>query len=120
VRFKFARRPFLHLIVLYGSDPKVVRYSKEVQNSFLDSGIDVYLQVKFGERKLYSSLFITKLQKEFIRTENLAEIIGNSKGDFLVVLGDKNVKNKSVQARRKGKLVECKVSLIHLLKRRSD
>lgn len=52
IRYRFARRPLLHLIVLYGSDPKVIRYSKEVQNTFLDNGIDVYLQTKLTNERI--------------------------------------------------------------------
>jgi hypothetical protein len=39
----------------------------------------------------------------------LAEIVTNSKADQVVVLGDRNMKNHSCQAKRKGKLVEMKV-----------
>jgi len=44
-----------------------------------------------------------------IMTEHMAEIIINSHADFLVVIGDRNMKNKSVHSKRKGKLIEMKV-----------
>ena len=44
-----------------------------------------------------------------IKTENLADTINVSKGDYVVVLGDRNMKNRTVQAKRKGKLVETAV-----------
>ncbi|EFA75252.1 hypothetical protein PPL_11327 [Heterostelium album PN500] len=89
------RRPFLQLVVLYASDARVLRFAKEVQNQFLEGGIDVFLK--------------TEENSQSIKTENLAEIITNSKADCLVVLGDRNLKNKSCQAKRRGKLVEMEI-----------
>ena len=40
-----ARRPFLQITVLFGSDPKVMQYARAVQNKFFDSGVDVYIKV---------------------------------------------------------------------------
>ena len=45
-----------------------------------------------------------------IKAENLAEIITTSTADFLIVIGDRNMKNRSCQAKRSGKLVEMNVS----------
>lgn len=47
-----------------------------------------------------------------IKTENLAEVITNSKADCLIVIGDRNMKNRSCQAKRRGKLVEMDVRLL--------
>jgi hypothetical protein len=46
-----------------------------------------------------------------IRAEHLAELVCNSNADFLIVVGDRNVKNKTCHAKRKGKLVEMQVCL---------
>lgn len=96
VQYRYSRRPLLHVIVLYAGDLRVLRYSKELQNLFLDNGIDVYLQTKTDD-------------DQYIKTENLAEIITNSKADYVVVIGDRNMKNKSCQTKKKGKLVETQV-----------
>lgn len=56
-----------------------------------------------------------------IKTENLAEIITTSRADYLVVLGDRNMKNRTCQAKNKGKLTEMDVRHIYYyldLKRR--
>eukprot|EP01117_Protostelium_nocturnum_P015189 TRINITY_DN5858_c0_g2_i1.p1 TRINITY_DN5858_c0_g2~~TRINITY_DN5858_c0_g2_i1.p1 ORF type:complete len:736 (+),score=141.84 TRINITY_DN5858_c0_g2_i1:814-3021(+) len=45
----------------------------------------------------------------FIRTENLSEIIGHFKADHLIVIGDRNMKNRTIQVRRRAKLVEMSV-----------
>lgn len=97
IRYCYSRRPFLHLIVLFATDTKVMRYAKDVQNSFLDNGIDVYLQGR------------TEPGGQYIKAENLAEIINSSKADHVVVLGDRNMKNKTVQGRKRGKLVEMQI-----------
>jgi len=89
------RRPFLQLVVLYAADPRVLRFSKEVQSMFLERGIDVFLK--------------TEENNQSIKTENLAEIITGSKADCLIVLGDRNLKNRSCQAKRRGKLVEMDI-----------
>lgn len=60
--------------------------------------------------------------KQDIKTANLAEIVSLSNADFLVVVGmsstanqpnpvkgDKNMKKKTCQAKRKGKLIEMQV-----------
>ena len=46
-----ARRPFLQITVLFGSDPKVMQYARSVQNKFFDSGVDVYIKVRAGEQR---------------------------------------------------------------------
>jgi hypothetical protein len=51
------------------------------------------------------------LSSSEIKTENLAEIITSSRADYLIVIGDKNMKNRSCQAKKRGKLVEMNVSI---------
>ena len=41
-----SRRPFLHIIVLFASDPRVMQFSKELQNVFLENGVDVWMQTE--------------------------------------------------------------------------
>ena len=43
---------------------------------------------------------------QFIKPEHLSSVIASSHADYLVVIGDRNMKNDTVQARRAGKLVE--------------
>ena len=45
-----------------------------------------------------------------IKTENLAAVISASKADFLIVIGDRNMKNRSCQAKKAGKLVELQIA----------
>lgn len=117
------RRPFLKVVVLYASDSRVLRYAKEVQTQFLDAGVDVYLQIDLDNTSfsgasgnsgssLNSSLGIssTGAKDNEIKTENLAEIITSStNADFLIVIGDRNMKNQSCQVKKRGKLVEMDV-----------
>jgi predicted ribosome-associated RNA-binding protein Tma20 len=51
------------------------------------------------------------LSSSEIKTENLAEIITSSRADYLIVIGDKNMKNRSCQAKKRGKLVEMNVRI---------
>lgn len=117
------RRPFLKVVVLYASDSRVLRYAKEVQTQFLDAGVDVYLQIDLDNvnmngasggagSSLNSSLGISSSggKDNEIKTENLAEIITSStSADFLIVIGDRNMKNQSCQVKKRGKLVEMDV-----------
>lgn len=107
------RRPFLQIVVLYANDSRVFNYSKEVQNQFLENGIDVYLQIgieNIPSRDNQRVSYHDKIEKDTeIKTENLAEIITSSIADFLIVIGDRNMKNKSCQAKKRGKLVEMNV-----------
>lgn len=104
------RRPFLQIVVLYANDSRVFHYAKEVQNQFIENGIDVYLQIgveNTPSKDSIKSSYIDHLEKDReIKTENLAEIITSSIADFLIVIGDRNMKNKSCQAKKKGRLVE--------------
>eukprot|EP01116_Phalansterium_solitarium_P005947 TRINITY_DN18271_c0_g1_i1.p1 TRINITY_DN18271_c0_g1~~TRINITY_DN18271_c0_g1_i1.p1 ORF type:complete len:1019 (-),score=240.56 TRINITY_DN18271_c0_g1_i1:28-3000(-) len=95
-RYRFSRRPFLHILVLFASDTRVLNYAKEVQQIFLDNGIDVLLQYKAPD-------------DQWIKTDNLSNIINDSIGDHLIVLGDRNMKNHSCSCRNKGKLSEVKI-----------
>lgn len=128
------RRPFLKVVVLYASDSRVLRYAKEVQTQFLDVGVDVYLQIDLADASLSaastgvtsstSSMGMTSTSASSagvggssvggkdgeIKTENLAEIITSStNADFLIVIGDRNMKNQSCQVKKRGKLVEMEV-----------
>src|SRR5690349_784807 len=44
-----------------------------------------------------------------VETHHLSEINIGSMADFLIVVGDRNMKNGTIQAKRKGKLLELKV-----------
>ncbi|KAJ6237411.1 zinc finger ccch domain protein-related [Anaeramoeba flamelloides] len=90
---RYRRKPYLELVVLYSNDKTVTKYSNLVRRAFLDNGIHVYLKLEtsFGN---------------IIKTENLSKIISQSIADFIVVLGDRNLKNQTCQVRKKGKLIE--------------
>jgi len=82
----------------------VVDYAKDVREILLAAGIDVFLQTTHG--------IPTKRETKDIKTGNLAEIVSLSPADFLVVVGDKNMKQGTCQAKRKGKLIEMKVEAV--------
>ena len=42
----------MQIVVLFGADPRVIRYSKEVQTTFLENGIDVYLQTEDSGQRI--------------------------------------------------------------------
>jgi hypothetical protein len=44
------------------------------------------------------------LSSSEIKTENLAEIITSSRADYLIVIGDRNMKNRSCQAKKTWKI----------------
>jgi hypothetical protein len=95
-------------VVLYASDARVSKYAEEILEILLDAGIDVVVQntVQGG----FSPQMGTKVPKsKDIKAEHLAELICTSHADFLIVVGDKNMKNRSCQAKRKGKLLEMMV-----------
>lgn len=53
------RRPFLHLVILYAGDQRVLRYAREIQNTFLDRSIDVILQTELpGGGRIKSFAFL--------------------------------------------------------------
>ncbi|KAJ4458369.1 hypothetical protein PAPYR_5922 [Paratrimastix pyriformis] len=90
------RRPFLHIIVLFGQDPKVQRYSHEVCEEFLDNSVDVCLQ--------------TEHLGQSIKPPVLADVISQCQADYLIVLGDRNLRNGSCHCQIQGKLVEKPIS----------
>eukprot|EP00937_MAST-01D_sp_MAST-1D-sp2_P003651 g3651.t1 len=99
------RRPFLQITVLFGSDPKVMAYARNVQHKFFDAGVDVFVKSKLeGEVP-----GIDAKQALFIKPEHLVNVITHTNADYLIVIGDRNMKNDTCQARRSGKLVEMKV-----------
>jgi hypothetical protein len=111
--------------VLFAADVRVMRYAKEVHTAFLENGVDAYLQTEETGQHILTSpspryffnLICFLLYFANIKTENLAEVITNSKADCLIVIGDRNMKNRSCQAKRRGKLVEMDVrsSLLYLI-----
>ena len=58
IRYRFPRRPMLHMIVLFATDVRVTRYSIELQKCFLNNGLDVLLQLKTADdRKKQKTIF---------------------------------------------------------------
>mmetsp|Transcript_8912 Transcript_8912/g.26756 ORF Transcript_8912/g.26756 Transcript_8912/m.26756 type:complete len:766 (-) Transcript_8912:334-2631(-) len=96
---KMVRRPLLHALVLFASDPKVMKYAQEVQMSFISSKIDVFLQTEVSDGTT----------SQLVKPEHLSDIIATSRADYLIVLGDRNMRNRSCQAKEGGRLVEMSV-----------
>jgi hypothetical protein len=86
-------KPLLHIVVLFAGDIRVRNYLEQVQENFLSNGINVYTQM-------------TTDTWEAIRPNNLQEIISSSTADYLVVIGDRNMKHRTCHAKRSGKLCE--------------
>lgn len=108
------RRPLLQVVVLFAADARVAAYASRITHKFLDAGVDVYLQADLTE----SGLGVPgSPAPQYIKPSDLSSVIAASHGDFLIVLGDKNVKNETCQARQAGRLVERKVdeSLVSVL-----
>ena len=89
------RAPFLQIVVLFASDPKVILYAQKVQNIFMNAGVDVLM---YRHRSAAPGADI--------KPEHLVSIITSTLSDFLIVIGDRNMKNNTCQGRRSGKLVE--------------
>lgn len=53
------RRPFVHILVLYAGDQRILRYAREVQSNLLDRTIDVLLQAELpGGGRILMPIFI--------------------------------------------------------------
>eukprot|EP01080_Neovahlkampfia_damariscottae_P009350 gene9350-1437_t len=91
-----SRKPLLHLVVLFAADLRVRKYAEDTENLFIENGIHVYMQMETENR-------------EYIKPDNLLDIITQSTSDYLVVIGDRNMKNKTCHAKKSGKLVEISV-----------
>lgn len=94
-----SKNPLLHIVVLFAGDYKVRLYAEEVQERFLSNGINCFTQ-------------LTTSALQYIKPENLQEIITSSTADYLIVIGDKNMKHKTCQAKKSGKLCEMKVRYV--------
>lgn len=107
------RRPFLHIIVLFGADARVTAYARNVAAMMLSRGIDVLLQThladtpglpKHGAPQLLPTPGAvgvadhpTPTRAQHIKPEHLSTVIAASAADFLIVIGDRNMQNKSCQ-----------------------
>lgn len=105
LRHRTIRRPFLQVVVLFASDNKVLQYAKNVQARFTRHGIDVFMQTNLSEVGLARGK-----GPHWIRPSHLSMVISATKADFLIVVGDRNMRNETCQGRRSGKLVEMGVT----------
>lgn len=92
-------------MVLFASDTKVLQYAKSVQSRFIRHGVDVFLHTTLAEVGLAKS----SRGSHWIRPSHLSMVISATKADFLVVVGDRNMRNDTCQGRKSGKLVETPV-----------
>jgi hypothetical protein len=92
-----SQKPLLHIVVLFAGDARVRYYAEEIQESFLNNGINCFTQL------------VTTPSLQYIKPENLQEIITGSVADYLVVIGDRNMKHRTCHAKKSGKLVEISV-----------
>ena len=69
------RHPFLQIVVLFASDPRVITYAQKVQEMFMASGVDVLL---YRHRGIAPGADITP--------EHLVSIITATCSDFLIVI----------------------------------
>ncbi len=96
---KSGRRPLLHVVVLYAFNAKVVTYARSVSDVFIASGIDVYYQTTLRHR---DSVHIAR--------QDMFNVIVASHADFVVVIGDKNMRHCTVQRTSKSSLAEITVA----------
>lgn len=112
------RRPLAQLVIIYASNQKVMEYSQKVLEQLLKSGIDVYVQMTAQVGPTAKSRGAAPLRvhccnltidrSSDIESHHLADIITSSKADYLVVTGDRNWKNETLQVKRRGRLVEMR------------
>ena len=96
------RRPFLHMVVLFGNDPRVMNYAQGIMQQFLNAGIDTWL---------HSAVYANNNSRQLvdIKPEHLVSVITSSHADHLIVIGDRNMKNNTCQGRHQGKLIELSI-----------
>ncbi|EFC40815.1 predicted protein [Naegleria gruberi] len=100
-----SRKPLLHIIVLFAADVRVRNYAQQIQDTFLNRGINVYTQLGCYTKEVPSS----PDDHEFIKPDHLQEVITNSIADYVAVVGDRNMKHRTCQAKKNGKLVEVSI-----------
>ncbi|KAG2373487.1 hypothetical protein C9374_012094 [Naegleria lovaniensis] len=100
-----SKKPLHHIIVLFAADLRVRNYAQQVQETFLAKGINVYTQLACYTRDTPTS----SEDYEFIKPDHLQELITNSIADYVAVIGDRNMKHRTCQAKKNGKLVEVSV-----------
>lgn len=83
-------------MVLFAADLRVKKYAQDIQELFLEKGVNCFTQMELEGQ-------------EFIKPENLIEVISQSTADYLIVIGDRNMKNRTCHAKKSGKLVEVSV-----------
>jgi hypothetical protein len=96
----------LQVVVLFAQDSRVYHYSKNLTNRVLEAGIDVFLNTDLAEAGLGEQ---NSQVQQVIKPEHLSSVISTSLADFLIVIGDRNMRNDTVQARKSGKLVEMSI-----------
>ena len=85
------RRPFLHMIVLFGSDPRVMAYAQGVMQKFLSAGVDTWLHCSLSHTTNNTHTRINDKAND-IKPEHLVSVITGSHADSLIVIGDRNMK----------------------------
>ena len=90
----------MEVVVLFAGDSRMMQFSLDVCEQLKKLGMDVMLHCSFINNNGLSG---------YIKPDNLISVIAESRTDFLLVLGDKNMRNRSCQIRRGGKLVELSV-----------
>lgn len=107
-------KPLLHIVVLYAGDINVRKYIAEIMPKFLKSKIHCFLQMNTPVSQENEDIVaendltmedIPNMHCSIIKPEHLLQIITGSNADFLVVIGDRNMKQKTCQSKRNGKLI---------------
>lgn len=108
------RRPLLHIVVLYATlNPGTLAYVNKVAKRFTECGIDVVIQTTPTPSSGPPPR--PKTRAPDITADHMASIIVSSHADDLIVIGDRNVKNRSVHSKRKKHLAEMFVPDVQLL-----
>lgn len=91
------RRAFLHIVVLFASDPRVMAYATGVAEMFRAAGVDVWLMTELSKGGNTDGSGSYQQGPRWIKPENLVSLITASKADSLIVIGDRNMKNETCQ-----------------------
>jgi hypothetical protein len=94
------RRPYLQIVVLFASDPKVMAYARSVQVEFANVGVDSWVQTELTPTELDimpPGSVTSQSGHRWVKPEHLVTVINCTKADSLIVLGDRNMRNDSCQ-----------------------
>jgi hypothetical protein len=92
------RRPLLQVVVLFANDQRVLAYARSVSQKFMSVGVDVFLNTLLSEAGVGAALG-TGAGSQYIKPDHLSTLISAMRADYLIVIGDRNMRNSTCQVR---------------------